>query len=381
MKQWTLVVMVAVLLAGIWAAWTAAVGGGEAGDRAVPAPGSASGAGNAHPPVPGVLLPDPSVSEEPGLTYSPRSEAPDPGLAVMHAQMGDIADAYRESIRFPTYSRPLTEHDWQLLNPRAFVASEIPIEGVPDLRVSVELVQAISDMRTPLPVTVTAVSPTASVASVAVTLHRAGQSTAAMQLQASPANAGVQVFQGVLPPDLLAAAGAGEVILRAELQLASGESVAATAMLELYASAADLAYLGDAYVEGAHLVIPAYFEVFSRGHFRVQANLMDAATGAPVSHVNATFVLSEDAPVGLLKVHAATLRAMAAPGPYLLTDFNIRRSPSWPGDTSGYGSAAQPSYPVAGFALEGYSDEPYVDEQAQQRLQFLEQMSGQGASH
>ena len=71
---------------------------------------------------------------------------------------------------------------------------------------------------------------------------------------------------------------------------------------------------------------------------------------------------------------------MQAPGPYLLSGFNIRRSPSWPGDTAGFGSALESDYAVAGFALDSYSDEPYVDEQAQQRLQFLEQMSGQDDS-
>lgn len=381
MKRWSLAAVISLLLAGMLLAglWLAADKDDQAARPVVPA-SPIETVGTAVPPG----APDrqrlPAGDDVSAVTAPASAEAPDPGLPAMQAQMDDIAAAYRESIRFPAYSRPLTEHDWQLLNPRAFFAREVPMAGVPDLRVSVELAQGIHDMRVPLSVTVTAVSPAARVASVAVSLQRGGQSTEAMPLPAVPAQAGVQVFQGVLPPALLAAAGAGESVLRAELQVAGGESVAATAMLELYASAADLAYLGDAYVEGAHLVIPAYFDVFSRGHFRVQANLRNAAGGAPVSHLNATVVLSEEAPMGLLKVHAETLRAMAAPGPYVLTDFNIRRSPSWPGDASGYGSALQAAYPVAGFPLDAYSTEPYVDAQAQQRLQFLEQLSGQDDS-
>ncbi len=309
------------------------------------------------------------------VTHAPMHDAP---ANPMKQQLAQIADAYRESMRFPSYSKPLSEDDWQMLHPRAFVPDEVPVDGVPDLQVSIELNQSINDLRQPLPVRVLAASPTPLVATVEVSLRNGDTRTAAIRLQASAARSNVQVFEGVLPAELLAAAGAGEVVALANLQLFSGKSVAMTALTSLYGSGADLRYLADAYVDGANLVIPAHFDVYQEGFYRVQANLMDAATGNPVSHLNAAFMLSAQAPVGLMKVHAETLRAMQAPGPYVLTDFDIVRSSSWPGDSSGYGSAIKDAYEVAGFSLDRYSDEPYVDAQAQQRLQFLQRFSEQG---
>lgn len=298
-----------------------------------------------------------------------------PEQTPMGAQMAQIADAYEQSLRFPAYSKPLSEHDWQMLNPRAFTAKEVPMEGAPDLSVAIELNQYINDIREPLPVRVIAASPNPMVSSVDIALGAQTASTASVTLTAVGNQPNVQYFEGVLSPETLAAAGAGEILIFAQLNLTDGRSLSSVAETTLYHSAADLISLDNSYIDGADLIIPANFNVAERGYFRVLANLMDAESGQPISHINAEFVLSPDQPSGQLKVHSETLRAMQAPGPYVLTDFNIIRSPSWPGDIGGYGSASQATFDVGGFSLDAYSSEPYVDEQAQQRLDFLENLA------
>jgi hypothetical protein len=54
------------------------------------------------------------------------------------------------------------------------------------------------------------------------------------------------------------------------------------------------------------------------------------------------------------------------------------RMPSAPGEQTGYGSTSQASYPVSGFPLTSYSDEPYEDPATQQRIRFLEALSEKG---
>lgn len=74
-------------------------------------------------------------------------------------------------------------------------------------------------------------------------------------------------------------------------------------------------------------------------------------------------------------MHAVTLRAAGEAGPYVLRDVDITRLPDQPGDATGYGSAVAASFPVRGFPLDAYSNEPWDDPEARQRLQFLQRLS------
>lgn len=301
---------------------------------------------------------------------------PEPVVNPMREQLQEVASAYREASRFPDYSIPLTGQDWQLLNPRPFVPRSSSVEGEPDLSVSIELPQYIIDMAQPVPVRVVAQSASVRVAGVSVMLKgTGGGASGAVPLLAANGSSNVQIFEGVLSASDLAAAGPGEAAVMAQLSLPAGKSASVAAMVQIYASAADLLYLGDAFVDGPHLVIPAHFRVNNPGYYRVQANLYDAASGAPVSHLNSTFTLSESDNTGLLKVHAVTLREMQAAGPYLLKDFNIVRSPARPGEQTGFGSSAQASFQIQGFSLDRYSDDPYINEAAIQRQNFLDRIS------
>jgi hypothetical protein len=78
---------------------------------------------------------------------------------------------------------------------------------------------------------------------------------------------------------------------------------------------------------------------------------------------------------GLLKVHAATLRAKQAAGPYVLKDFDIARMSDVPGELTTYGSSKFESFAVRGFALSSYSNEPYYDPAVQQKLEFLQKLA------
>ena len=132
--------------------------------------------------------------------------------------------------------------------------------------------------------------------------------------------------------------------------------------------------MGNSQQDGADLVIPAQFSVVDPGYYRVEANLM-TGDGEPVSHLDATFTLSRGAGIGLMKVHSAVLRAKGAAGPYRLSGIDVKRMPSKPGDATRYGSSRMPTYPVSGFPLDSYSNEPYVDPLVQQRVEFLRRLS------
>ncbi|MDF1629886.1 MAG: hypothetical protein P1U78_08835 [Alcanivoracaceae bacterium] len=301
----------------------------------------------------------------------------------MQHQLAEVAEAYSYNARFPPYSQPLAEGDWGALNPRAFTPSERPLSNAPSLKVAIQLPQYVLDRNRDLPVTVVVASEGDSSNSSLIKVtggqvliqHSAG-TTAAVPLVSATQQGNVETFFATIPSTELSSFMDTEVTVAAQLKLSDGQSSAVTAVAQLYQSTANLDYLGSAYVDGAHLVIPAHFAVMSPGYYRVQANLF-SESGIPVSHLNASFLLSSDNDTGLMKVHATTLREKGIAGPYVLTDINVMRMPSAPGEQTQYGSAAETSYPVAGFPLNSYSEEPYQDAATQQRIEFLQKLSGE----
>jgi hypothetical protein len=328
-------------------------------------------------------LNDPAATSEADIPDN-RAETIEDFSNPMQNQLADVAQAYRHNARFPPYSQPLTENDWAALNPRAFSPSERPLANAPSLKVSIELPQYVLDRNHDLPVKIVVASEGdgASGSSVRATgghvlvRHSSGNSSA-VPLGSAVQQGHVETFLATIPAAELASFPDAEVTVAAQLKLSDGQSATVTAVAQLYQSTANLHYLGSAYVEGAHLVIPAHFEVMSPGFYRVQANLF-SESGVPVSHLNATFMLGGASAIGLLKAHATTLREKNNAGPYVLTDINVMRMPSAPGEQTRYGSTKQTSYPVAGFPLTSYSDQPYEDPATQQRIKILEALSDEG---
>lgn len=316
-----------------------------------------------------------TADAEPGASRSADDEPTD----AMKQQFGDIARAYAENARYPSYATPLNRNDWNLLHPRAFVARKAALANVPGMTATLVVDHYIVDRSIDLPVQVLFTGePGAAVAAtgVSMSLRQKGQSSGSMALVPATRPGTEQAFAGVLPASLLRAVAVGEAALVAEVEFNTGERSALSAMVKLYEQEARLLRLGEARVEGANLVIPAYFELTGSGYFRVEANLFNAGSDEPVSHLSAEFPLSGSKPEGVLKVHAVTLRAKGAAGPYVLRDIDITRLPAEPGEPAGYGSAAAPTFAVRGFPLDSYSQEAYVDPAAQERLEFLKKLAG-----
>lgn len=317
-----------------------------------------------------------------------QSPDPEPSAAPknpMQEQLAEIASAYQRNSRFPTYSQPLTDNDWSALNPRAFVPEERPLSNAPSLRVSIELPHYIVDSNRELPVQVIVVSdgssssaPPLKATAVQVMIRSRNASSPPVLLVKTRAQGNVDTFAATIPATALSPFVNAEVEVAALLALSDGQSSSASTMIQLFQSTASLDAIGAAYTDGTHLFIPAFFQVMDAGMYRVQANLFTQA-GEPVAHLNSTFTLSAGNVTGLLKVHATTLTEQGLAGPYVLTDINLMRMPAAPGEQTRYGSSQAESYSITGFPLDSYSDEPYQDPAAQQRLEFLEKLSADGS--
>lgn len=297
----------------------------------------------------------------------------------MRYQMADIAEAYRENMQYPKYAKPLNENDWNLLNPRAFVSTETPLNN--GMSASMVLDRYIVNRDADLPVKVIISGGQEDgtfVVGVDLSLSDKGNTRTLVSLSESHWDEKSSIYTGTIPAGMLKEAGPGEVTLTAGISFATGEQAGIAAVVNVYENTATLTRLGEPYVDGADLVIPAYLDVEKPGRYRFQANLFDESGGRPISHLNSVFTLTREDNEGLVRVHAATLRAKDSPGPYLLKDINITMPPPGPGDTTGYASSTTESFLIQGRDLDLYSDEPYDNPQNRQRLEFLQKMAAGG---
>ena len=295
-------------------------------------------------------------------------------------QMADIAEAYRDNMRYPKYSKPLRENDWALLNPRAFIPRETPLNNKEGLSAAMILARHILNRMDDLPVDVIIKGQDDAfyANAVDISLSSRGEIKPLMSLDEKNWDENTSIYTGIIPAASLKGAGPGDVTLIAEISFGNGEEAKISTVVNLYENTATLTHLDEAYVDGADLVIPAHLEVKQSGHYRIRANLFDESTGQPVSHLNSVFKLNEASNTCPVKVHASALRNSNAPGPYFLTDINITKSPSTPGDKTGYGSSSSDFFIVQGFDLNSYSDEEYENPQNKQRLEFLQRLASGG---
>jgi len=318
-----------------------------------------------------IFLPGPNLPAE-NLNHS----APDPWVyEAVKMQMVDVSNAYKENIRYPTYSKPLHENDWAQLNPRPFIAKEIPMGFDESISASIVLDHYIVNLGEDLPVSVK-VTGDAKVSEILVFLQNDTDKKNAISLSKTTSDKTSVVYSGIIPSSTLADYQESEILILSDISFLNSETAKVSAVFKLVGTDATLLKLGASYVEEANLVIPAEFDVLVSGYYRVEANLFDQTTGQPISHLNSAFLLTRRENSGLIKVHSSTLRSKGSQGPYLMTDFNITRGPAKPSDKTGYGVSKEDSYEVKGFDLSFYNEEAYVDPQNQRRLEFLQKMAG-----
>jgi len=292
-------------------------------------------------------------------------------------QLAEVASAYEENIRFPNYSKPLRSNDWNLLNPRPFIVKEAPLDVADNLSAAIILDQYIitREQDVPVKVKISGDLKNDAVQQVSVQIPTEGFLQHIQLLTLSSQTNNEVIYSGILPASSLTSATPGEQRVLADIRFNHYQPAKISTVVKLADNAITLSHLGESYIDGAHLMIPAHFDNHSSGNYRLQANLFDLSSMQPISHLNSQFKLTESDNETVLKVHAVTLRAQGFSGPYLLSDINLTQTPVRPGDQNGYGSSAMPNYEVRGYDLSHYSDDIYVNEDNIKRLEFLNKMA------
>lgn len=131
--------------------------------------------------------------------------------------------------------------------------------------------------------------------------------------------------------------------------------------------------IAEPHIDGEFLVLPLSLDYDRSGYYFVQANLYNA-DGEPLLHLETEGPLTANEPGLRLRASGPALIDLEAPGPYVLRDVHLTRM-GGNGLPDLQGQAPQGEFQIPAFDLEGYADSTWSDPLAQQRQEFLDELS------
>lgn len=131
--------------------------------------------------------------------------------------------------------------------------------------------------------------------------------------------------------------------------------------------------IAEPHIDGEFLVLPLSLDYDRSGYYFVQANLY-SADGDPLLHLETEGPLTANDPGLRLRASGPALIDLDAPGPYVLRDVHLTRM-GGNGTPDLQGQAPQREFQIPAFDLEGYADSTWSDPLAQQRQEFLDELS------
>lgn len=327
-------------------------------------------------PTASVVAPATSATVPAKATASNEQELPayeDNPLAEQEVvlRLAEVADQYAAAIKYPTFSEPITDATaLQKYLPNQSYTNAMPLD--PQDPHSPRMVLLTDKHRYFSGENIVAsVRLDGADADARITVNGRLISEGRVLLQVpGVASADGDTFGLVYSLGAASAVSGGEMRVVAQIDL-DGKTYELGTQIEYVKSMASITAVGSAQLQGEYLSIPVQVSTSNPGYHEVAANLYSASSGQPLIHLDTQEELQTVNGILTLRAHIRALKVKGDAGPYLLKDLLITRMPSAPDFVSTYGHSLQPAYPVNGFPLGSYNDEPYIDNEAQERLEFL----------
>jgi len=272
-----------------------------------------------------------------------------------------VAKAYAAELKFPPYSQPLTDNDFDRLKPNHFNPQSIPVDDSGN-----EVTASLSKYRYIYPEPVLA------------TL--AGENIDNAELQLVDISTGELILTRVFEKgvDNWHTRFEGKQNLPLQLQatvkaFVNGKSVSIALALKYVDSIATLESFDPAFNQDADMILQANLTIREKGIYRIRANIFDA-NQHPIAHLVSKEKLNKGNSQIDLKVHQSVLKDKKSP--FYLSTFSVELMSPSPGKPTKYGDSAIKEYVINNFALSSLSEVPYLpSEQEQQRLSLLKNMA------
>ncbi|OZG72325.1 hypothetical protein BTA51_16460 [Hahella sp. CCB-MM4] len=302
------------------------------------------------------------------------------------ARLAQVADLYAEQIRYPTFSMPIPGRDaLPKYLPNQSFAATMPLDfkdkNSPTISLKTDKRQYFKGEEITAIVSVdglkegTWLKVTGRLVENGNTLQQAaGSQVESSSVEGSQINASTPTYQLQFAPGQNATQPSGtELRAVASLEL-DGRTYEIGTPITYVESVANITHVDVSQVNGEYLEIPVHIDTSNPGYHELGANLYSADTDQPLIHLTAQQEIRSSRGIIPLRAHISALKQQGNSGPYILKDLMLARMPSPPTYTTEYGHTSQESYAVTGHDFDEYDDVPYVDEEAQKRLEFLRQL-------
>jgi hypothetical protein len=272
-----------------------------------------------------------------------------------------VAKAYAGELVFPPYSQPLTDKDFDRLNPNFFNPQSMLVDDD-----GTKVSAALSKYRYTYPEAVFATLTGENITHAELQLVdiETGELLLTRKFEQSEENWQTQ-FEGQrnLPSQLQAS-------IKAHI---NGKNINITLALKYVDSVATLEGFDSAFHDEADMVLKAHLKTREQGLYRIRANLFDA-NDQPIAHLVSKEKLDKGYTSLYLKAHQSVLQGRKAP--FYLSTFSIELMSPAPGTPAKYGDSLLKEYVIKDFAVASLSHRPYQpSKQEQQRLLLLQNMA------
>jgi len=161
-----------------------------------------------------------------------------------------------------------------------------------------------------------------------------------------------------------------EMLVRLNVSIAD-RSLSTTVAFKYAVASAQITGLQNPQPIGPNLVMPLQLDVYKSGYYFVSGVLEDAESGQPLLQLQGEQRLTQGNGLINLNAHISALRRQKSEGPYVLRSLSSYRGAEVGEQFDEPASVAQARFDVPAVPFSEYQDEEYVDELAQERLEFL----------
>lgn len=306
------------------------------------------------------------------------ADSPDDEVSLpanLRQSLTQVADVYREQNRYPPFSQPIgseLEAQRYRYNQPQQVSIPFPLANGAtfDAKLTLDRYHYFTGDEQRLTLSLTT-SDDSLVRDLSLSVTDLAGSVLHRQSLSLPADSSVR---HTLTVDLSNQASDWPRELQWRLQASVGQqrlSVAAPFTYE--APVVTLTGITDPHIDGEFLVLPLSLDYDRSGYYFVQANLY-STDGEPLLHLETEGPLTATDPGLRLRASGPALIDLNAPGPYVLRDVHLTRM-GGNGIPDLQGQAPQDEFPIPAFDLGGYADSTWSDPLAQQRQEFLDELS------
>lgn len=295
----------------------------------------------------------------------PEPEPEPPSDNALGFMLASVAEQYQKTIRYPSWSIPLTPEQAQAYRGNHYEPVSLPLPG--DGQFTVMLEKYRFTRGETILVAAAIQGPQVVGGRLQATLEapvsRDAVASTTLEQTASPG-----YYEGILDTDT--APGEYRLIVEATID---GRPLRHASALTIEPYLGEFSGLGSARISNNNLVIPVRFSPEEPGFYGLTAQLY--AGQHPIALLQAEKRMDSSTDTIELRAHGTVLAGRNVDGPFHLRHIQIRQLPARPGDRTNYAFGPEEGYSFSPPDLDDLTNTPVVDPESEQRAALLRQLA------